>query len=186
MCEGDQVIAVLDDVDLLAAQLANDGLYPGALHADAGADRIDVALATDDRDLGPLTRRTNGCLDLYSAVVDLGHLHLEELDKQSGIGAGEDHLRPLRLLMDFDDDGANPFALTVALMAGLFAAWNDGFGSTKIDDDVAALESFDRTVDHLPDTIDELVVDLFPFGFPNPLIENLFGRLSRDPTESFR
>ena len=33
------------DVDLLAAQLLHDGLHARALHADAGADRIDVRVA---------------------------------------------------------------------------------------------------------------------------------------------
>ena len=45
--EGHEVVAVLDDVDLLAAQLADDRLHARALHADAGADRIDVALAAE-------------------------------------------------------------------------------------------------------------------------------------------
>ena len=43
--EGRRVVAPLDDVDLLAAQLADDGLHARALHADAGADRVDVLLA---------------------------------------------------------------------------------------------------------------------------------------------
>ena len=33
-----------DDIDFLASQLANDCLHARALHADAGADRIDIAL----------------------------------------------------------------------------------------------------------------------------------------------
>jgi hypothetical protein len=49
--EGDRVLRKLDDVDLLAAQLADDRLHARALHADAGADRIDVALAREHRDL---------------------------------------------------------------------------------------------------------------------------------------
>ena len=36
---------VLNDVDLFAAQFANDRLHAHALHADAGADWIDVLVA---------------------------------------------------------------------------------------------------------------------------------------------
>ena len=39
---------VRHDVDLLAAQLLHDRLDARALHADAGADRIDVAIARAD------------------------------------------------------------------------------------------------------------------------------------------
>src|SRR6185503_13987036 len=42
--EHDRVLVPLDDVDLLAAQLADDRLHAGALHADAGAHGIDVLL----------------------------------------------------------------------------------------------------------------------------------------------
>ncbi len=41
-----------NDVDLLALQLADDGLHAAAAHADAGADRIDRGIAADHGDLG--------------------------------------------------------------------------------------------------------------------------------------
>ena len=41
----DDVVVPGDDVDLLAAELADDRLDARSLHADARADRIDVALA---------------------------------------------------------------------------------------------------------------------------------------------
>ncbi len=43
--EGDDVIVPLDDVDLFPAQFADDGLHARTLHADAGADGIDVLFA---------------------------------------------------------------------------------------------------------------------------------------------
>src|SRR5262249_412102 len=46
--ERDRILRPLDDVDLLAAQLADDRLHARALHADARADRIHVALARVD------------------------------------------------------------------------------------------------------------------------------------------
>jgi hypothetical protein len=42
--EGRGVFAPGDDVDLLALHFLHDGLHAAALHADAGADRIDAEL----------------------------------------------------------------------------------------------------------------------------------------------
>src|SRR4029079_19618542 len=50
--EGGEVLAPRDDVDLLALELLDDVLDAAALHADAGADRIDRAVVADDADLG--------------------------------------------------------------------------------------------------------------------------------------
>src|SRR5262249_58725946 len=65
--EGDRILRPFDDVDLLAAQLADDGLDAGALHADAGADRIDVALARVDRDLGAVAGFADRAADHHRA-----------------------------------------------------------------------------------------------------------------------
>ena len=44
LCERDNVIVPGNDVDLLAPQLADDRLHARPFHADASADRIDIAL----------------------------------------------------------------------------------------------------------------------------------------------
>ena len=43
--ERHRVVGEFDDVDLFAAQLADDGLHAHALHAHAGAHAIHVAVA---------------------------------------------------------------------------------------------------------------------------------------------
>src|SRR5262249_30530674 len=73
-----RVFAPLDYVDALATQLANDRLHARAFHPDAGADRIDIALGRDHRDLRSVTGLANGGLDLDRAVVDFGDFHLEQ------------------------------------------------------------------------------------------------------------
>ena len=93
-----RIFRPLDDVDLLAAQLADDRLHARAAHADARADRVDVALAREDRDLGAVARLADGAADHHGAVVDLGHFLLEQLDQQGRIGARQDDLRPLGVL----------------------------------------------------------------------------------------
>ena len=57
------IFRVLDDVDLFAAQLANDGLHAHALHADAGADAIDIPVAALHGDLGALAGLARDGLD---------------------------------------------------------------------------------------------------------------------------
>ena len=72
--EGGRVLVPLDDVDLLALQLADHGLHALAAHADAGADRIDGGVLGDHGDLGPGAGIARHRLDLHDAVVDLRHL----------------------------------------------------------------------------------------------------------------
>ncbi len=46
------VVAVGDDIDLLTAQLVDDGVDTRAACTDAGADRVDLAVLGEDRHLG--------------------------------------------------------------------------------------------------------------------------------------
>ena len=85
--EGREVLAPRDDVDLLALQLLDDRLDAAALHADAGADRVDRAVVADDADLGAAARVAGGGLDLDDAVVNLGHFLREQLLHEVGVGA---------------------------------------------------------------------------------------------------
>src|SRR5213075_1047097 len=52
----DDVVIPGDDVDLLAAQLPDDRLHARALHADAGADGVDVTFAGHHGDLRAVAR----------------------------------------------------------------------------------------------------------------------------------
>ena len=102
--ERDRILRPLDDVDLLAAQLADDRLHARALHADARADRIDVALAREHRDLRAVAGLAHGAADHHGAVVDFRHFLLEQLDEQRRIGARQHDLRPLGAAVDALDD----------------------------------------------------------------------------------
>src|SRR3546814_14790287 len=68
--EGGEVLRPGDDVDLLALHFLDDRLDAAALHADAGADRVDRAVVADDADLGAAARIARGGLDLDAAVVN--------------------------------------------------------------------------------------------------------------------
>src|SRR3546814_3844595 len=66
-----------NDVDLLALHFLDDCLNATALHADAGADRIDAAVMADNADLLAAARGTGSGLDFDGYVVDFGHFRSE-------------------------------------------------------------------------------------------------------------
>ena len=75
------------DVDLFAAKLLNHGLHPRAFHSHAGAYRVDVRVPAAHGVLRARPRLPGGGHDAHDALVDLGHLHFEELDQQPHVGA---------------------------------------------------------------------------------------------------
>src|SRR5262249_8802054 len=83
LLEGHGFFAVRDDVDFLAAQFADDGLYAHALHADARTHRVDVFVAAENGDLGALARFAGGGADLHRAVVNFRHFHFKQALHQS-------------------------------------------------------------------------------------------------------
>ena len=151
--EDDRILRPLDDVDLLATQLTDDGLHAGALHADAGADRIDVTLARVHRDFRAIAGLAHGAADHHRAVVDLRHFLLEELDEQGRVGPRQDDLRSLGAAVHATNHRADAVADGVVLGARLFLARQLGFDASELDDDVAVLESFHHATDDLADPL---------------------------------
>ena len=141
--EGGDLFGELDDVDLFAAQLADDGLDAHALHADAGADRVDVLVAGHDGDLGALAGLARDGADGDGAVVDLGDFGLEEDLHERGSGAGDDDLRALGGAVDAQQDDADALADGELLEARLLALGHAGFGFAEVEDDVHGLEALD-------------------------------------------
>ena len=85
--EGGDLVAELDDVDLFAAQFADDGLHAHAFHAHAGAHRIHVLVAALHGDLGALAGFARNGADDHGVVVNLRNLRLEEVRNQLRRGA---------------------------------------------------------------------------------------------------
>ena len=77
-CEDYRIVTKFNDVDLLAAQLADDGLHAHALHSDASANTIDVAVTARHGDLGALAGFARAALDHHGVVVDLRHFLFEQ------------------------------------------------------------------------------------------------------------
>ena len=172
------------DVDALAAQLLDHGLHAAALHAHAGAHRVDVAVPRDDGDLRAPARLARSGLDRDDALVHLGHLLLEELGQHLHAGPRQDDLRALRGLVDVDHVGADAVVRAVGLARHLLAQRQDGLGASEVDDDRALLEAPDDAVDDLALAILVLLEDVVALGLADPLDDHLLGRLREDAPEA--
>ena len=155
--EGREVLAPRDDVDLLALQLLDHGLDAAALHADAGADRVDRAVVADHADLGAAARIAGGGLDLDDAVVNLGHFLREQLLHEIGMRAAEEDLRPAVLAANVQDQRADAVADADDLARDLLVAADHALGAAEIDDDVAELDALDDAGDDLAGAVLELL-----------------------------
>ena len=67
---------------------------------------------------------------------------------------------------------------------GLFPIRQEGFGLAQIDDVVALLVSLNDTHYEVAFTVLVLVINHLPFGFTDPLDDDLFGRLGCNATQS--
>ena len=179
--EGREVLRPGDDVDLLALQLLDDGLDAAALHADAGADRVDRAVVADDADLGAAAGIARGGLDLDDSVVNLGHFLREQLLHEVGMGARQEDLRPARLAADGHDQGADAVADADHLARDLLVAADDALGAAEVDDDVAELDALDDAGDDLAGAVLELFVLALALGIADLLEDHLLGGLGGDP-----
>src|SRR5205807_166126 len=87
---GDKALRFLDpghDIDLFAVELVDDILDPHAMHADAGADRIDAFLAGRHGNLGPRARLTRDRFELDRTVEDLRYFDFKQPADQSAMAA---------------------------------------------------------------------------------------------------
>ena len=181
--EGRGVLAPRDDVDLLALKLLDDRLDAAALHADAGADRVDRAVVADDADLGAAARIAGGGLDLDDAVVDLGHFLREQLLHEVGMGAAEEDLRPTGFAGDAQDERADTVADADHFARDLCVAADDALGAAKVDDDMAELDALDDAGDDLARAVLEFLILALALGVADLLEDDLLGGLGGDAAE---
>ena len=121
-----------NDVHALTAKLTHDSAHAAALGANAGAHGIQAIVQGVDGDLGSLARLAGDGLDLNGALVDLGHLLLEETLDESRVRTGDDDGRTAVLaahgrhggvgIAHVDDDGLQALVVQVALTHGALIA----------------------------------------------------------------
>ena len=175
-----------NDVDLLALQLADHRLDAAAAHADAGADRIDRAVAGDHGDLGARARIAGDRLDLDDAVVDLRHFHGEQLRHELRMGARQEDLRAALLAAHVVDIGADAVAILEVLARDQLVAADDRLAAAEVDDDVAVFDALDGAVDDLADAVLVFVELAVALGLAHLLHDHLLGRLRGDAAEIHR
>ena len=113
------VVAVRQDVNLLALQLVHDVLDAEATQADAGADGVDAFLPRHDGHLGAGAWLASDGLDLDHALVDFGHLTLEQAAHEVLVGAGEDEFGAAIALRHFREIELQRGVGTIALVGDL-------------------------------------------------------------------
>ncbi len=181
--KGSDLFAELDNVDLLAAQLANDGLHTHALHAYAGADRIHILVAGEHGNLGALTGFAGDGPDDHGVVVNLRHFALKEALHQLGNGPGNDHLRTFSGAVYTLQYDADPLSDGKLLQTRLLALGHSGLGLAQVEDYVLQFETLYRGVQHFAEAMGVLLVNRIPLGFPDLLEDDLFGHLGGDAAE---
>src|SRR5581483_8841494 len=181
--EGGDLLGEFDDVDLFAAELADDGLHAHALHADAGADGVDVLVARHDSDLGALAGLAGDGANDDRAVVDLRDLGLEERLHEGRGSAGDDDLRALGGAVDAEKDHAHTLADGELFEAGLFALGHAGFGLAEVEDDVHGFEALDGGGEDLAGATAVLLEDGVALGLADLLEDDLLGHLGGDAAE---
>ena len=150
-------------------------------HPDAGADRIDVGVLGVNRNLGASARLARALANLDDALVNFGHLLLEQLAQEFVGGAREHDRQPLLGQVNVENQRADAIALAIALVRNLLFLGQDRLGASEVDDHVLALEALHDARDDFALAILELVEDLFSLGVADVLDQVLLGRLRRDP-----
>src|SRR6185369_12241587 len=182
--ERGRVFVVLDDVDLLAAQLADDGLHAHALHSNAGANGINVLIFGHHGDLRTLAGFTRDRADHDGAIVDLRNFRLEQVLYQLRRGARDDHARAFARTFHANDHNPNAFTDGERFQARLFFARGASFGFAEIKNEIRAFLPLHGSVDDLAHASDVLVVNRVALGFAHLLEDHLLRDLCRNTAQS--
>ncbi len=181
--EGRGVFRPGDDVDLFALQFLHDSLHAAALHADAGANRVNGGIAADHTDLGAATRVTGGGLDLDDVVVDFGHFLREQLLHEVGVRAAEEDLRTAVVALHLCDKRTDALTGTGGFARDLLIAADHAFGTAKVDDHVAEFDRLDDAGDDFALTILEFFELTLALGIADLLEDHLLGGLRIDAAQ---
>src|SRR5206468_133292 len=149
---------ILDDVDLLAAELADDRLHPGAARADARPHRIHFRIGADHGDLRAVTGLAREGLDFHRAIGDLGHLELEQAANELRARPAQNDLGTTRCALDFHQDATDALPRLVFFAGDLFLARHDGFRLAEVDEQVVALAAPHGAGDDVAHLVLEVVV----------------------------
>jgi hypothetical protein len=171
------------DVDALAGELAGDRLHARAAHPDAGADRVDAAILREDRDLRAHARIPRGGLDLEQPLLDLGHLHREQVLDELGRSARQDQLRAAALAIHPQHVGADAVADAQVLLRDHLVARQPGLDLAGLDDRALSIHPLDGAGHDRLAALQEVGDDLLALRVADALQDHLLGGLRADAPE---
>ena len=180
------LFAVRNDVDLFAAELANDRLHPHTLHAHTCAHGIHVLVAARHGHLGALARLPRRKTNLHGTVVDLRHFHFEQALHQASVRARNDHLRPLRGPIHHLDHHAQSLSYVVSFQFGLLALRQPRFRPPHIHDQVRAFGALHDHRHQLAHPRVIFVENRVALGLAHLLQNHLLRRLRRNASQYVR
>ena len=105
-----RVFMVFNYVNLLAAQLPNNGLHAHAFHAHTGAYRVYIFVSGHNGDFGALAGFAGNGPDLHGAVINFRDLSLEQVLHQFRRAARNNYCRAFGVLIHPRQDHAHAFA----------------------------------------------------------------------------
>ena len=181
--EGRGVFGPWNDVDLFALHFLNDGLNAAALHADAGTDGVDAAVAADHANLGAAAGIARSGHDRDDAVVNFGHFLRKQLFHEIRMRAGQENLRAPRFTNHFQDQRADTITDADHFARNLRIAADDAFGPAEINDHMAELDALDDTGDDFAAAVLEFLILPLALGIADFLEDDLLRCLRLNAAE---
>ena len=168
---------IFNDVDLLAAQFADDGLHAHAFHSHTCAYSIYVLIFGHDCDLGSLACLSRNGADHDGAVVNLRNFRLKQMLHKLRHSARNNYPGPLRGALHPSDHHPYTFTHRERLKPRLLLAGHASLRLPDVEDHVGTFDTLHRSVYDLSHTADVLVVNRVTFGFSHLLKNDLFCQL---------
>ena len=176
-CELRDFFVPFNDVNLLAAQLPDDGLDTHALHAHTGAHGVYIAVSGDNGNLGALPRLAGDGLDQNSSVIYLRNLHFKKPLNEGSVGAGKHHLCAFGIGIHLFDYDPQPVPNAVVLQPRLLAPGQPPFMAAQVHNNIGAFDPLHHTLEQLTGALAVFRKHDIALGFPDFLHDDLLGGL---------
>ena len=176
---------VVDDVDVLVAQFADDAVDAAALHTHAGAHRIDAFVVAFHGDFGAFAGQANDVLYDDDAILDFRHLGGQQFFQKFGIGAAEHDVGYVIAHLDFADDTFQHITLTVVVAFDHFQARQHQLVAGRIVEhqDLFFHDLVHLAEHHFADPLAVFAENLVFFELHDPRNEGLTGGHNGAPAE---
>lgn len=177
------VFAPGDNVNFLALQFGNDGLDTNAAQTDAGSDGVNGHVIGFDGDFGFGAGVAGNGNNLDNTVINFRYFRGKQFGHKLRTSTGQENLRTLVFAANVENIGADAVAVFEFFPGDNFVAAQNGFGFADIENNVAELNPFDRTIDDGADFFFIFFELAVAFRFADFLSNNLFGGLGGNAAE---